>query len=112
MDEYEECPEWSPLSEEARDSRRADWRRDVKPKTGAESGIGSWPDPDQPGVPLHPERGGVHWMRWRTTGSLMIGQWDGKLQMWVISYLPSSFGDPWEMEHLDYVCEAEPPKGR
>jgi hypothetical protein len=101
---------WSPLSEAARESRRADFQRNIKPKTDHESGVGSWPDPDQPGVPLHPQRSGVHWMRWCATGVLMIGQWSAVLQMWTISYLPSSFGDPWEMERLDYVCEAKPPK--
>jgi hypothetical protein len=83
-------------------------------------GVGSWPDPEHPGVPLHPERDGAHWLRWPPSPSdtpqdrqggqgLMIAQWGGDLQMWVISYLNSTFTEPVEMEHLNYICEAEPP---
>jgi hypothetical protein len=45
----------------------------------------TWPDPSRPGVPLHPERDGWHWIQtdegdfipyeWRTNGECERGRW-------------------------------------
>lgn len=89
-----------------RQRRRAE---NAKRAQDIEDSIGHWPDPAHPGVPLHPERNGVHWLRWpQARQALAIGEWSADLQMWVVCYL-GCFTKPDEMDHLNYICEAEPP---
>jgi hypothetical protein len=38
----------------------------------------AWPDPMQPGVPLHPELDGYHWLR-RKSGGLDPWFWEAEL---------------------------------
>ena len=39
-----------------------------------------WPDPEQPGVPLHPKRDGWHWIS--TSGGPSPRFWHARQQMW------------------------------
>lgn len=39
--------------------------------------MNSWPNPDKPGVPLHPERHGWHWLAWDPTWP-EPAYWDGE----------------------------------
>lgn len=69
-----------------------------------------WPDEFGPGVPAHPHEHGFHWMAWRSTGALTVGEWCPDLWMWVTSYL-GGFAEPAEMAHLHYIERVQLPRG-
>lgn len=41
-----------------------------------------WPDPDKPGVPLHPERDGWHWLHHPEDLRPMVTGWQAELHGW------------------------------
>jgi hypothetical protein len=44
--------------------------------------MSTWPDPNKPGVPLHPERDGWHWIvGW--SDKLFVAEWDSDQQDYV-----------------------------
>lgn len=68
-----------------------------------------WPDPTEPGLPSNMTEDGFHWMAWGASGTVTIGHWSSNLWCWVISYHGEFVGAE-EMEHLDYLGPAAPPR--
>ena len=64
--------------------------------------FGTWPNAKRPGVPLHPDQNGFHWMECQDNNHLMTDQWSADLHMWVVCYL-DCFTKPSDMAHLDYL---------
>jgi len=50
--------------------------------------MSNWPDPDKPGVPLHPERDGRHWLFDAKSNVSFPEFWVAKMGAWAV-------GDAW-----------------
>lgn len=55
-----------------------------------------WPDPSRPGVPLHPERDGAHWIvGW--SGTLFVAEWVADTDAKFGGYFEWAGGDDYPM---------------